>query len=31
MAMAAHTKPIDMVEVRPANEDKNVAGKSEVS
>ena len=27
MAMAAHTKPIDMVEVRPANEDKNIAGK----
>merc|ERR1719447_1529215 len=25
MAMAAHTKPIDMVEVRPANEDKNIA------
>ena len=26
MAMAAHTKPIDMVEVRPADEDKNIAG-----
>lgn len=25
MAMAAHTKPIDMVEVRPGNEDKNIA------
>ena len=31
MAMAAHTKPIDMVEVRPANEDKNIAGKFELS
>ena len=31
MAMAAHTKPIDMVEVRPANEDKNIAGKSDIS